>query len=96
MTLVNTSAGASIGSLPASTITVQASDRPYGWFVFSSTYHPFVVEMESGRIEVVVTREFGSLGQVAVDIQVLPNADANIANMLVNTGPSSGAAMTDR
>ena len=96
MMIVNASVGASIGALSASTITVQASDHPYGLFAFSSAYRPFEVEMESGRIEVVVTREFGSLGQVMVDIQVLCTDEVNTENTPLNSLLDSGEIVTDR
>lgn len=69
--LVNVTIGASITSVSAATITVQASDHPYGLFVFSPAYRPLEGVVESGRVEVVVTREFGSIGQVMVDVQTV-------------------------
>lgn len=95
VTLVNTSVGASIGSLSASTITVEASDHPYGLFVFSSAYRPFEVGIESGTVEVVVTREFGSLGQVMVDVQVVPSAEV-ISNVVINSQLNIGDIVTNR
>lgn len=71
VSLVNVTVGASIISLSTATISIQASDHPYGRFVFSPAYRPLRGVAESGRAEVVVTREFGSVGQVMVDIQTV-------------------------
>ena len=66
--LTNATGGATIttsGSQVA-TITVQASDHPYGLFTFSSAFRPLVVSEGVGEVEVIVTREFGDLGSVTV------------------------------
>ena len=54
-----------------STITVQANDHPYGRFVFVTTYRPLLGNSEGTEVEVVVTREFGTLGQVAVNFTTI-------------------------
>ncbi len=69
--LENVTVGASLTSQSAATITIQASDHPYGRFVFSPVYRPSEGVAEAGRVEVVVTREFGTLGQVMVDVQTV-------------------------
>lgn len=73
--LVNATIGASIAPGSAATITVQASDHPYGQFVFSSAFRPLEGVSEEGRAAVVVTREFGSLGQVAVGVATVDSVD---------------------
>lgn len=79
--LVNVTPGASITSeASAAIITVQASDHPYGRFVFSSAFRPLRGVAESGRVEVLVTREFGDIGQVIVDVQTVPSDQGIQAN----------------
>lgn len=73
--LVNITVGASITSVSAATITVQANDHPYGLFVFSPAFRPLRGVAESGRVEVVVTREFGSIGQVMVGVETVQSRD---------------------
>ena len=65
--LVNASSGASLGPVATSTITVEANDHPYGRFVFAPTYRPLLGNTEGSEVEIVVTREFGTLGEVTVD-----------------------------
>jgi hypothetical protein len=79
--LVNVTIGASITSVSSAVITVQASDHPYGLFVFSPALRPLRVA-ESGRIEVVVTREFGDVGQVTVDVQTVSSEDPVLSGLL--------------
>lgn len=69
--LVNITIGASITSVSAATITVQSNDNPYGRFVFSPALRPLRGVAESGSVEVVVTREFGDIGQVMVDVETV-------------------------
>ena len=63
------------------TITVEANDHPYGRFVFTSAYRPLVGNTEGSEVEIVVTREFGTLGEVTVDY-------ASIASSNVATDPA--------
>lgn len=76
--------GASITSVSSATITVQANDHPYGRFVFSPALRPLSGVREGEMLEVVVTREFGALGQVTVDIETVPSQ--NIATNPLLTG----------
>ena len=81
--LVNTTIGASITSASTATITIQANDHPYGRFVFSPAFRPLRNVQEPMRLEVVVTREFGVVGQVLVDVQTFPSANVqNLSNLL--------------
>ena len=80
--LVNVTVGASITSVSAATITIQASDHPYGRFVFSPALRPLRGVAESGRVEVVVTREFGDIGQVRVDVQTVSSEDPTLSTLL--------------
>lgn len=80
--LVNVTIGASITSVSAATITVQASDHPYGRFVFSLALRPLRGVAESGRVEVAVTREFGVIGQVRVDVQTVSSEDPTLSGLL--------------
>ena len=83
VSLVNVSmVGASVGSPSSATISVQANDHPYGLFVFTPSYRPLLVAEDSGRVQVVVTREFGSLGQVMVDVWVVPSAEVRTSTLL--------------
>ena len=85
--LVNATIGASITSVSSATITVQANDHPYGRFVFSPALRPLSNVQESGRVEVVVTREFGARGQVMVDVQTIPSENIQ-SNPFLNDVPN--------
>ena len=65
--LVNATTGARLGPVTMATITVEANDHPYGRFVFTSAYRPLLGNTEGSEVEIVVTREFGTLGEVTVD-----------------------------
>ena len=65
--LVNATTGARLGPVAMATITVEANDHPYGRFVFTSAYRPLLGNTEGSDVEVVITREFGTLGEVTVD-----------------------------
>ena len=65
--LVNATAGARLGPVAMATITVEANDHPYGRFVFTSPYRPLLGNTEGSEVELVITREFGTLGEVVVD-----------------------------
>ena len=56
------------------TITVEANDHPYGRFVFTSAYRPLLGNTEGSEVEIVITREFGTLGQVIVDFTSLTSS----------------------
>ena len=73
--LINATAGASLGPVAMSTITVQANDHPYGRFVFTSAYRPLIGNSEGSEVEIVVTREFGTLGEVTVDFTTIAFSD---------------------
>ena len=64
---MNATTGARLGPVAMATITVEANDHPYGQFVFTSAYRPLLGNTEGSVVEVVITREFGTLGQVTVD-----------------------------
>ena len=73
--LLNATIGASISSTASTaTITVQASDHPYGRFVFSPALRPVLVLEGAGAVQVVVTREFGTLGTVNIGYQTLASS----------------------
>ncbi len=83
--LINASmVGASIGSPSSAAISVSANDHPYGLFVFTPSYRPLVVMTESGEAELVVTREFGTLGQVEVDVTVVTSSEV-VTNQLITS-----------
>ena len=65
--LVNATTGARLGPVAMATITIEANDHPYGRFVFTSAYRPLLGNAEGSEVQVVITREFGTLGQVTVD-----------------------------
>ena len=94
--LDNVTIGASIVSPSAATITVQANDHPYGRFVFSPVFRPLEGVVESGRVEVVITREFGSLGQVMVDFQTIPSQDIDTNLLLSGLQLNVHQLMNDR
>ena len=60
--------GASITTTSSrlATITVQASDHPYGLFAFSAAFRPLSVSEGVGEVRVMAAREFGVLGRVSV------------------------------
>ena len=72
--LSNASAGASLGPVATATITVEANDHPYGQFVFVSAYRPLLGNTEGSEIEIIITREFGTLGQVTVDFMSITSS----------------------
>jgi hypothetical protein len=83
--LVNSTVGASITPADsAASITVQASDHPYGRFVFSPAVRPLEGVSESGRVEVVVLREFGLVGEVAVEVQTVSSAGITANSVLTS------------
>lgn len=57
-------------------MTVEANDFPYGLFVFTSSYRPLIVDEGVGEVEVRVTREFGTVGEVTVSFQTIAEEDA--------------------
>lgn len=65
--LVNATTGARLGPVAMAIITIEANDHPYGRFVFTSAYRPLLGNTEGSEVEIVVTREFGTLGEVTVD-----------------------------
>ena len=73
--LINASAGASLGPVATATITVEANDHPYGRFVFVPAYRPLLGTTEGSEVEVVITREFGTLGEVTVDYTTIASSD---------------------
>ena len=81
--LLNVTVGASLSPLSAATITIQASDFPYGLFVFSSIYRPLLGITEGSQVEIVVSRLFGTLGEVSVDYQTV-SSDGIGADTAVN------------
>lgn len=74
--------GASISSISTATVTVLASDHPYGRFVFTPAYRPLLNMQESGSVEVVVTREFGTRGQVIVEVQTISSNNTQTSPFL--------------
>ena len=84
MRLVNVSVvGASVTTPSSATISIEASDHPYGLFVFTPSYRPFRTSTELGRVELVVTREFGSLGRVQVDVSVVTSSEVEANSVLI-------------
>ena len=81
---MNASGGATVttsGSQVA-TITVQASDHPYGLFTFSAGFRPLVVGEDGGGVEVMVTREFGDLGRVTVGYATVESAHSSLQGLV--------------
>ena len=64
------------------TITVQASDHPYGLFTFSSAFRPLVVGEDGGQVEVMVTREFGDLGRVTVSYATVESGHSSLQGLV--------------
>ena len=83
--LVNATEGASLGPVSMATITVEANDHPYGRFVFSSVYRPLLGNSEGSEVEIVLTREFGTLGQVTVDFASITSNSVATEPALVGT-----------
>ena len=79
---MNATAGASLGPVSVSTITVEANDHPYGRFVFVPSYRPLLGNNEGSDVEIVVTREFGTLGEVTVDFMSIASTDVLTAPAL--------------
>lgn len=82
--LVNATGGATIttsGSQVA-TITVQASDHPYGLFTFSSAFRPLMVDENVGEVEVTVTREFGNMGSVTVSYTTVQSGHSSLEGLV--------------
>ena len=82
--LLNASGGATIttsGSQVA-TVTVRASDHPYGLFTFSSAFRPLVVSEGVGEAEVMVTREFGDLGRVTVGYTTVESEHSSLEGLV--------------
>ncbi len=71
--LLNVTGGATLSSAgdTVATVTIQANDYPYGLFVFSSSFRPLVVGEWEGEVEVRVSREFGTVGEVTVEFQTI-------------------------
>ena len=81
---MNASGGATVttsGSQVA-TITVQASDHPYGLFTFSAGFRPLVVSEDGGGVEVMVTREFGDLGRVSVSYMTVESVHSSLQGLV--------------
>ena len=84
--LVNASGGATIAtSGSVATITVEASDHPYGLFTFSSGFRPLVVEEDEGEVEVTVTREFGDIGRVTVSYMTVESGHSSLQGLVDTT-----------
>ena len=82
--LVNATGGASIttsGSQVA-TISVRASDHPYGLFAFSSAFRPLRVSESVGEAEVMVTREFGDMGRVTIDYATVESGHSSLEGVV--------------
>ena len=85
--LTNASGGATVttSGLQVATITVQASDHPYGLFTFSSAFRPLVVSEGVGEVEVIVTREFGDLGSVTVGYTTVESGHNSLEGLVDTT-----------
>ena len=83
---MNATGGATIaiGGSQVATITVRASDHPYGLFTFSPGFRPLTVSEGVGEVEVMVTREFGDLGRVTVGYTTVESGYSSLQG-LVNT-----------
>ena len=82
--LLNATGGATVttsGSQVA-TITVQASDHPYGLFTFSSAFRPLEVSEDVGMVELMVTREFGDVGSVTVDYTTVESGHSSLRGLI--------------
>ena len=82
--LINVSVGASLGTLAIATITVEASDHPYGLFVFSPSFRPLTGVREGQEVIVTVTREFGILGEVTVGVVSVVSTDPRLNSLDIN------------
>ena len=78
---MNATTGARLGPVAMATITVEANDHPYGRFVFTSAYRPLLGNAEGSVVEIVITREFGTLGEVTVNF-------ASISSSILLTDPA--------
>ena len=82
--LLNATAGATVttsGSRVA-TITVEANDHPYGLFAFSSAFRPLGVSEDVGEVEVMVTREFGDMGNVTVGYTTVESGHSSLDGLV--------------
>lgn len=82
--LINATGGATISTSGSqvATITVQASDHPYGLFTFSSAFRPLAVSENVGEVEVTVTREFGNMGGVTVGYTTVENGHSSLEGLV--------------
>ena len=82
--LVNTTGGATItsSSSQVATVTVRASDHPYGLFTFSAAFRPLVTSEGVGEVEVMVTREFGDLGRVSVGYTTVESGHSSLQDLV--------------
>ncbi|XP_051923302.1 adhesion G-protein coupled receptor V1 [Hippocampus zosterae] len=74
VSLVNVSHGR-LGVKTSVTLTVLASDHPYGVFVFSNTTRPVRLPEGDSAVTLSILRQKGSLGMVRVTFRTLKEAD---------------------
>ncbi|KAM9822621.1 adhesion G-protein coupled receptor V1 isoform 2-T2 [Syngnathus typhle] len=74
VSLVNVSHGR-LGVKTTSTLTVLASDHPYGVFVFSNTTRPVRLPEGDSTVTLSILRQKGSMGQVQVTFRTLQEAE---------------------
>lgn len=72
--LLNVSHGR-LGNQTVSTLTVLASDDPYGLFVFSETSRPIRVAEANTLVVLTIQRRKGLMGRVRVTYRTLSNTD---------------------
>ena len=72
--LVNATGGGNIntvGGVNIATLTISASDYPYGLFSFSSAFRPLSVSETGDPKTVSILREFGTTGNVRVEYMTM-------------------------
>ncbi|XP_077457045.1 adhesion G-protein coupled receptor V1 [Stigmatopora argus] len=74
VSLVNVSHGR-LGVVTSSTVTVLASDHPYGVFVFSNTTRPVRLPEGDSAVTLSILRQKGLMGQVRVTFRTLKAQD---------------------
>ncbi|XP_077417871.1 adhesion G-protein coupled receptor V1 isoform X3 [Vanacampus margaritifer] len=74
VSLVNVSHGR-LGVKTSATLTVLASDHPYGVFVFSNTTRPVRLPEGDSAVTLSILRQKGLMGQVRVTFRTLKEAD---------------------
>ena len=83
ISLTSVSNGALSSTNRDATVTVEASDDPYGSFVFAASSRPVRVEEDEENVTLTIIREFGQTGRVEVFYQTLD--PSNLPQSIRNT-----------